>query len=318
MPKKIKRFITSLILIILALALAYILYVRNYNMKYKDINLKDFKAIEYIKVADEASKGKLQVNWKQVAAIEGVIYKNDFTLSSDMTKLELSNKFLEQNQGQFKVKESAYRLLSMDEVMTELGFKSKERERANKYLEDLAYKGTLKEELSKDSIQTEFINSIKDEAMNGYVKYGIFPSVTIAQAILESGWGESELTVKANNLFGIKADSSWKGEKISMKTSEYNNEMITDNFRVYDNKNDSINDHREFLYKNPRYKGSGVFNCTHYIEQVQAIEKGGYSTAENHKGEKIYSELLTTVIRDYNLQLVDYEVEMNYLTGKIK
>jgi len=54
----------------------------------------------------------------------------------------------------------------------------------------------------------EFINSVKDGDLKGYADYRILPSLTIAQAILESSWGSSQLSVKAKNLFGIKAYSN--------------------------------------------------------------------------------------------------------------
>jgi flagellum-specific peptidoglycan hydrolase FlgJ len=57
----------------------------------------------------------------------------------------------------------------------------------------------------------EFINLVRDGAVKGYTVFRILPSLTIAQAILESGWGSSKLSQKANNLFGIKASSSWSG-----------------------------------------------------------------------------------------------------------
>jgi hypothetical protein len=67
----------------------------------------------------------------------------------------------------------------------------------------------------------DFINSIKEGALKGYEAYGIIPSLTIAQAILESGWGSSQLSVRAKNLFGIKAFSNWRGGKITLPTTEW-------------------------------------------------------------------------------------------------
>ena len=150
------------------------------------------------------------------------------------------------------------------------------------------------------------------QAAEIYDKYGVLPSVTISQAILESGWGKSDLSTKAKNLFGIKADTSWKGKKIKMNTSEYYNKKIVDNFRVYNSNEESIKDYGEFLKNNKRYKQSGVFQATHYLEQAKAIEKAGYSTVENDKGEEIYAKLLIEIIQEQNLQLLDYECEMNY------
>jgi len=66
----------------------------------------------------------------------------------------------------------------------------------------------------------QFINSIKEGALKGNVDYGILASLTIAQAILESGWGSSKLSQNANNLFGIKAFSDWTGKRIAFPTQE--------------------------------------------------------------------------------------------------
>ena len=67
----------------------------------------------------------------------------------------------------------------------------------------------------------EFIEKVAALAVADWKKTGvILPSVTIAQAILESGWGNSALTVKGNALFGIKAGNSWKGKRMSCRTWE--------------------------------------------------------------------------------------------------
>ena len=71
--------------------------------------------------------------------------------------------------------------------------------------------------------QKEFIMKIKDYAIDNYKKHKILPSLTISQAILESGFGESTLSKKANNLFGIKAYSDWNGDVYSINTREYIN-----------------------------------------------------------------------------------------------
>lgn len=315
--KKKTIIIFTMLLIILA-GVFFAVYRYNYNKKYKHINLKSLKVIDYIKAADEASKGKLQVSWKEMAAIDGVRYKNDFSLGSEDSRVELANKFLTENQGQYKVKNSNYSLRDMEQVMDMLNFDKKQKSKALDYFKDLENAGLIKANLVPSSMYMEFINDIKEDAIYGYINYGIFPSVTIAQAILESGWGSSDLSMKANNLFGIKADKSWKGEKIAMKTSEYNNQIITDNFRVYKTKGESIKDHREFLANNVRYKQAGVFNASTYIEQAQAIEKGGYSTVENQKGQKVYSDMLITLIREYNLQIIDHDIQVRYLKGEVK
>lgn len=279
--------------------------------KNKHINLSGLNTKFYIQAADNASKGKLQVNWKYLAAIDGVRYKNDFSKATNSNTNELAAMFLEKNSTSNKVRNSNYRLVDLDVVLEKLSFDKKQKERVYTYIEDLKYTGTLKNNLKNVSMQ-QFIQELYPEAAEIYNKYGVLPSVTIAQAILESGWGKSELSTKANNLFGIKADISWKGKKIKMNTSEYYNQKIVDEFRVYNNKQESIKDYGEFLKNNKRYKQSGVFQATHYIDQANAIEKAGYSTVENSKGQQIYSELVIDIIQEQNLQLLDFQCEMNY------
>ncbi|NOW59271.1 flagellum-specific peptidoglycan hydrolase FlgJ [Clostridium saccharobutylicum] len=97
-----------------------------------------------------------------------------------------------------------------------------------------------------------------------------------------------------------------------MNTSEYYNQKIKDDFRVYNSEEESMKDYGEFLKNNKRYKQSGVFDATEYLDQAKAIEKAGYSTVQNDKGEEIYSKLLIDIIQEQNLQLLDYECEMNY------
>lgn len=79
-----------------------------------------------------------------------------------------------------------------------------------------------------------------------------------------------------------------------------------------------MKDYGEFLSNNKRYKQSGVFQAADYLDQANAIEKAGYSTVENDKGEEIYSKLLIGVIQEQNLQLLDFECEMNYFKDKNK
>lgn len=284
-------------------------YFSSQNPKDIKINLTNSDINYYIEIADKASEGKAQVNWKYLAVIDGVRYKNDFSNKESNDTLELANKFIKENSH--KTDNRLYNIRNLDEVLNDIDFNENDAEKAYKYLEDLKYVGLVSYTLAEDSPYVKFINEISDEAVQIYNQYRIFPSIIIAQAILESGWGESELSIKANNLFGIKADSSWDGEKVSMSTSEFYDEEIIDEFRVYKSKSDSIKDVGAFLNNNKRYKENGVFDATFYIEQAQAIEAAGYSTVEDEDGKKIYADLLVELIRQYNLQLIDSKVQMN-------
>ena len=101
-----------------------------------------------------------------------------------------------------------------------------------------------------DQNQRHFLSAIKQGAMDG-AKEGILPSITAAQAILESGWGSSELAkAPNNNLFGIKDSEDWHGEIVTVPTQEYlNGDYITVNaaFRKYASWNDSVVDHAKFF-----------------------------------------------------------------------
>ncbi|QZY57494.1 glucosaminidase domain-containing protein [Crassaminicella profunda] len=288
-------------LLFLVMIVNTILYIKDKN---DHINLKELSVRDYIQNVDEQGKGKVQLNWKYFAAIDGVRFKNDFSKVNEDTFKNLANMFIVYDNDR------KYKVRSLEDVLEQLGLKEKEEERIYKYLKDLQYVGLMNSRLRKDSPYIKFINEISDEAIERYDEYGIFPSITIAQAILESGWGKSELSKKANNLFGIKADKSWNGEQIKMKTVEYYNKDTNSDFRVYENIGESLKDHSKFIYENKRYRKNGVFNASYYVEQAQALENAGYSTKENENGERIYAELLIQLIRQYNLQLIDYKVQV--------
>lgn len=144
--------------------------------------------------------------------------------------------------------------------------------------------------------QQEFIDSIKDGAIECYKKYHVLPSLTIAQAILESGWGKSAI---GNNLFGIKAGSDWTGKTQTVGTSEYGSRgyyHINDTFRDYDSIDDSIEDHAKLL-TNSRY--DSVRAATNYKTACQEVQKDGYATSPT------YANSLIKLIEQYNLDQWD-------------
>src|SRR5690625_1888819 len=105
--------------------------------------------------------------------------------------------------------------------------------------------------------QSNFLKNIHQGPFTTFHKYRILPSVTAAQAILESNWGKSRLAKECKNLFGIKADKSWKGKKKAYQTQEYdeNRGLITvwSYFRKYNAYEESLNDHGKFFNENNRY-----------------------------------------------------------------
>lgn len=145
-----------------------------------------------------------------------------------------------------------------------------------------------------------FIEKIAPLAQVDYQASGVLPSITIAQAILESGWGESALTKKANNLFGIKG--TYKGKSVTMPTWEvYNGKSTTVQaaFRAYPSWQESVLDHGK-LFQLTRYKK--VKGERDYKVAAQEIRKAGYAT------DPQYPAKLIQIIQTYKLYEYD-EVE---------
>ncbi len=258
----------------------------------------------YIKAADEVSENKLQVNWKYIAALDGVKNKEDFSKANIEDSKVLGKKFLEISKST-KFKNTNYRLLTLDEVISKMSFTEEEKKNVHKYLDKLNNIYPI----TPDEYKRQFIDELIPISKKLYDEYGILPSITIGQAILESDWGRSELSKKGNNLFGIKATPSWQGKVLNMETLENYNDKIKDNFRYYSSKEDSIKDYANFLVKNKRYRENKVFRATEYKTQAKAIEKAGYSTKKDKDGNLLYSSLLGKIIREYNLQLIDSKTQ---------
>lgn len=125
-------------------------------------------------------------------------------------------------------------------------------------------------------------------------------SVTIAQAALESAWGESGLTKNANALFGIKATKSWTGKRYTTRTTEVqqgNTISITTDFRAYDTWGESIIDHDDFLRQNARY--AAVLTCDNGYDAADALQAAGYAT------DPYYAHKLQSIIGQYGLSKYD-------------
>jgi len=114
----------------------------------------------------------------------------------------------------------------------------------------------------------------------------ICPSVCIAQAALETGWGTSPIMTRANAYFGIKADRSWikAGKKVyNTKTREVyggKSVSIVDCFRAYSSLEESVADYYDLITKNTRY--AKAVNEPDYTKAITAIKNGGYATDPNY------------------------------------
>nr|WP_307771884.1 glucosaminidase domain-containing protein [Clostridium botulinum] len=268
--KKATGLILKLMILVLLAFTIFIIFNSLILNKTKERFLPENAMNIYIKAADEVSENKLQVNWKYIAALDGVKNKEDFSKANIEDSKVLGKKFLEISKST-KFKNTNYRLLTLDEVISKMSFTEEEKKNVHKYLDKLNNIYPI----TPDEYKRQFIDELIPISKELYDEYGILPSVTIGQAILESDWGRSELSKKGNNLFGIKATPSWQGKVLNMETSENYNDKIKDNFRYYSSKGDSIKDYANFLVKNKRYRENKVFRATEYKTQAKAIEKAG-------------------------------------------
>lgn len=144
--------------------------------------------------------------------------------------------------------------------------------------------------------QQEFISKIAPAAMEDWQAYGVPASLTIAQAILESGWGKSELATKANNLFGVKGvGPAGSYRKVSDEYVDGQKIEKASDFKKYNSWPESIRDHTEFLLK-PRY--AKVIGAD-WQTACKEVHKAGYAT------DPKYTDKLIERIVEYKLYEYD-------------
>lgn len=142
-----------------------------------------------------------------------------------------------------------------------------------------------------------FIGMLAQAAQDCQRKTGIPASITLAQAALESSWGERAI---GNNLFGIKADKSWTGPTVKFQTTEHlagQDVKMADRFRAYDSWLASMIDHAQFLLKNPRY--APCFKEATGPGWARALQACEYATDPN------YAQKLLDIMRGRNLTFYD-------------
>src|SRR5690606_38348392 len=147
--------------------------------------------------------------------------------------------------------------------------------------------------LPRSSTAEAYISKYKDIAIAEMNQYGIPASIKLAQALLESGNGNSSLARNANNHFGIKCTTAWQGRTV-LKSDD----NPDDCFRVYNNPEESFRDHSEFLLRK-RYAALFELNKDDYIGWARGLKTAGYATNPR------YAELLISLIERYNLHQYD-------------
>lgn len=151
----------------------------------------------------------------------------------------------------------------------------------------------------------EYILTYKDIAMEKMEVYGIPASITLAQGILESGIGNSELARKANNHFGIKCHKGWTG-----KTYHMDDDARDECFRKYKNPEESYRDHSIFLTTRDRYADLFTLEITDYKGWARGLKKAGYATNPR------YPQLLIKIIEENQLDKFDKGISPQYASSR--
>lgn len=153
--------------------------------------------------------------------------------------------------------------------------------------------------------QDIFIIEIAEYAAEASHEHDIFPSIIIAQAILESNWGRSELAKEHNNLHGIKSDE--EGKSVEYLTDEFEEGALEAHqefagFETFDHPGESVIRHAELMELGTRYDSelyAGVSQAVDYKEAAHALQEAGYATDPD------YADKLITIIEKYGLNTYD-------------
>lgn len=140
----------------------------------------------------------------------------------------------------------------------------------------------------------QYIETFKDDAIKEMILFNIPASITLAQGMLESSNGNSDLAVYANNHFGIKCHTEWNGPTF-IKDDDAKDEC----FRKYQSPLDSYTDHSNFLKTRSRYAPLFELKPTDYKGWAKGLKKVGYAT------DPKYTHRLITLIEDYQLYQFD-------------
>ncbi len=149
----------------------------------------------------------------------------------------------------------------------------------------------------------DYINTYRDLAVSEMRRSGVPASITLAQGMLESDYGRSTLARMANNHFGIKCHSDWKGETFR-KDDDRRNEC----FRKYRSVEESYRDHSDFLMKGSRYRFLFDLDPADYKAWAHGLKRAGYATDPQYAG------LLIRKIEENSL----YAYDRGYVAGPVK
>jgi LysM repeat protein len=147
---------------------------------------------------------------------------------------------------------------------------------------------------AQDFNSEDYIRKFHKMAIAEMHSYSIPASITLAQGILESGNGNSELALKSKNHFGIKCHKGWTGKK-----TYHDDDEEQECFRRYKKVSDSYRDHSEFLKNRERYAFLFKYKTSDYKSWAKGLKKAGYATHPD------YATKLITLIKRYDLSQYD-------------
>ena len=142
--------------------------------------------------------------------------------------------------------------------------------------------------------QENYIEKYAPLAVSEMYRSGVPASITLAQGLLESGNGMSELARKSNNHFGIKCHNNWKGGRVY-----HDDDAKGECFRKYSHPSESYRDHSDFLRFRDRYKFLFDYRVTDYKSWAYGLKKAGYAT------DPQYPKKLINLIEEYDLHQYD-------------
>lgn len=157
----------------------------------------------------------------------------------------------------------------------------------------IAFQTVISQTMTWNQRFQNYFDKYKDVAVEQMLKYRIPASITLAQGVLESGAGNSELATKANNHFGIKCNG-WTGRK-----SYHDDDARNECFRAYDNVYESYQDHSVFLTTSKRYSSLFQLKLTDYKGWARGLKACGYATSPT------YATKLIEIIELYKLYQYD-------------
>ncbi|MBC7642341.1 MAG: glucosaminidase domain-containing protein [Flavobacterium sp.] len=164
--------------------------------------------------------------------------------------------------------------------------------------ETISLEATSRVKVTTEMVLT-YIVKYKDIAKNNMKQFGIPASITLSQAILESGCGTGNLCLLANNHFGIKCRKDWTGPSV-----KYDDDAAQECFRKYTDPKDSFKDHSSFLLSKSWYANLFQLNKKDYKAWARGLKSAGYAT------DPQYPQKLITIIEKYKLYEIDNEINL--------